>query len=565
MADTTAPTLFTDPTSLPEDARQHWASLLDLTSQREFNQERVIPGAPMPPLHQQVWQLSDQLFTAHAGFLHNRMLRANLHLHQQALPEAEAEARFVVQHAPCSEQAHSLLKRILALRGALEEGKAIHAAASARCEELPPYEDALLFLQGDLRYLYPEAALSVWTQHLSEHPQDAAVTQACAELLLALDQLEDAQRVLERGITAHPDSADLRLLLGSLRAEMGDLANAQEDFEFLLAADPYHGKARMHLARVHAEVGDMKTALKLLKEGAEENTGDPDYCFLLGQIAMALEQHDLAGTAFVRALAADLEDEEDVAEAEDALRNMGLWHDGNVRLQYLLAERALNAGDGLRAISHLSLVQQAGVDTRELHMKMAEAHHAMGLLDDPLNFLVLAKSKKRRTYDTHGVEDPSDGRLDLLMLSILLQADYPKEEALPKLEAHKDMERSGRGEPESYFLTLADCWARVGEFERANAALRLGIERNPLDPLPWMELATLLESTDQPGEAVRAWRQVWDLTGPDPDVAHHLAACYEQLGALPWAEYCANRAADLEAEAAADEEEDATAGEESAR
>jgi|GEM_PF-6541920 len=555
MSDTAAPTLITDPAMLSEDAQALWARMIALTSERAFNAERVFPGAALPPLHQEVWTASDALKASVPGFLNNRLLRASLFMHQQQLPEAEAEARFVVSNAACSNQGHAILKRVLALRGALEEGAKIHAAAAAMCPDLEPFESAGLYLLGELRYTHTDEAVAAWTAHLEQQPDDSAVAMALAELFLAMDELEAAQKVLEIAAPASPDHLDLRLLLGSLRAEHEDLKGARSDFQLILEADEYHGKARMHLARVWAEVGDMKTALKLLKEGAAENTGDPDYNMLFGQVAMAMEQTELAGTAFVRALAAEPDEEEEVLEAEEALLALGLWHENNVRLQYLLADRAINAGEGLKAIKHLSNIQQTGVDNRELYLKMAEAHHAMGLLDDPLNFLVLAKSKKRRTYDSHGVEDPSDKRLDLLMLSLLLAADYPREDAMPKLEAHLNPATTAADEPETYFLTLADCCARVGEVHRAQEALRIAIERNPLDPLPWMELASLLDATEDAAGAVRTWRQVWELTGPDADIARHLSAAYETLGELPWAAYYNERAAMLEEADAEDEGE----------
>ncbi|MEO7995228.1 MAG: tetratricopeptide repeat protein [bacterium] len=556
MSDTVDIPLYGAVEQLPAAQQKLWQELSELTTQRAFQNEQLIPGSNGAPYHAAVWAQSNELFTSHPGFLPNRLLRAGFMRDWLAYPEAEGEVSFVVYVAPCVNRCMILLKQMMALRGGIAEAESIHRAASAQCPELTPFHDASLYLAGDLRYRYPDEAVAAFQQHLTSYPGDLAVVKPLAELLLAMERSSDAERLLSMTTLDGPQAYELKVMYGSLLAERGELAAAVQCFQEVLAEEPGMGIARLNLARAKHEKGDLDGALKLMRTGLEENSGDYEYNLLLGELAAEGGYDVEAGDAFTRALVAG--DDEDPEEEEDLIKtltDLGRWSDNNVRLQYLLADRALNEGEGLRAVKHLTNVKNAGNDSRELYLRMAEAHHAMGLIDDPLNYLSLAKTKKRRTYNTHGFEDPSDARLDLLMISLLLRGGHvtPKE-AKEKLTPYADLRKFDE-EPQSFFVALAEVRQMMEDLPSARETLVRAIQCDPFAVIPWTELGLVLELQDEWSNAARAYQYVWQHGGPDPEIAEHLAHCYEELGATKWAEFFANEAAALQDEDEEEEEE----------
>ncbi|HYE79969.1 MAG TPA: tetratricopeptide repeat protein, partial [bacterium] len=530
-----------DAALLPPPAAALWKELTGLVDDRRFGAEPVTPGVEPAPLHKRAWELSDQLLEKAPGFAIHRLLRATMLRDAYRLPEAEREALNAVALAPGAAHPHQLLKQILAFRDSLEEGAAVHAQC-AQHFQLGPYYDATLYMTGDLRHRYPEEAIAAFQQHLASHPDSLPVALALGELLIDLERYDEAEYILGRLTEMFPEAPEVHSLYGSLLAERGEVGAAFESFQRALHYDPMHTRARINAARALAELGDAKRGLDLLREAAEDHQGDADYNMLRGDLAAMLGLNDEAAQAYTRALAADPDDPEDVQEIESALRSLGAWSDSNVRLQYLLAERALDEGEGLRAIKHLSNVKNAGVDTRELYLRMAEAHNAMGLLDDPLNFLVLAKSKKRRTYDTHGVEDPSDARLDLIMLSLMIAAGrYSPQEATEKLLPFMDSKKYER-EPESFFVVLATAWQEVGDLDRAAQALGEAIARDPMNLAAWVDMGGVLAARGEVSGAVQALERVWHAGGKSAALARQLTEGYKAMGAVKWAAHYAEEA-----------------------
>lgn len=534
----TAPaTLHDDHQQLAAPLREAWIAILEHTGQRAFQRERPLPGFPLPPVHQEVWSLTETLLHDAPEFLPARLARLQILLSLHQYPEAEREARDLIALAPCHPAGHFYFRRIAALRGGLAEARALHSQSQAGCPELGELDEAPIFLRKLLLSCYPQESIAAFHRHFEANPGNGEVAVALAEMYLMGDDIETALQLLRTADAAQPGQPQVLLLLGAIEAESEDLASAQQHFQQVLELDPLQGQARVHLARTYAEQGRLDQAAKVLRAEWEAHSGDAEYNLLLGQVALALGQSDVAGKAYVQALAAGLEDPEDVTECEEALQQLGLWSEKNVALQYLLAERALDNGDALRAIKHLTAVKEHGAETREVYLKLAEAHAAMGLVDDPLNFLIAARALKRRTYDSHGIEDPSDRRLDLLMTSLLLETgQYSPEQALEKLGAWREVEKI-EGEPESFFTVLAGCLFQCGETEAAKRALAAAIRQNPLDPLGWAELGGLLEELGEPAGAARAWWEVVEQSGGlDADLLEHLIGNYAALGETAWAE-----------------------------
>lgn len=555
-----------NPNDLPPEAARLWTDLTTIVEQREFQGgEQPIPGIPLSPLHRKAWELSDELVDLVPGFAMHRLLRATLARDAYRLPEAEHEAKAAVALAPGAAAPHALLKQILALRDGLAEGEMIYSQAT-KYFQLAPFHDAALYMTGDMKHRYPEEAVAAFYQHLGANPSAVPVALVLAELLVDLERYDDAEAILAPLSQQFPDAAEVQALYGGLLAERGQMEEAYAAFQMAMALDPYHARARVNAARALAEMGDYKGGLELLREAAEDHQGDADFNILRGDLAAAVGANDEAAAAYIRALAADPDDPEDVEEIERALQSLGAWNDTNVRLQYLLAERALDEGEGLRAIKHLSNIKAAGVDTRELYLRMAEAHNAMNLLDDPLNFLMLAKSKKRRTYDTHGVEDASDARLDLIMLSLLIGAGrYSPKEAAEKLQPFHQLKKYER-EPESYWVVLAGAWQEAGDLEKSAEALAQAIRGNPLDLPPWIELAGVLHAKGDLKGSVQALERAWHAGAKTSEVATMMAIGYEGIKAPKWAKHYAEEAelrAQVEAELEGEEgEEEDGSGEE---
>ncbi|GEM_PF-3122904 len=166
--------------------------------------------------------------------------------HHLALAEAEiargepeaarSTLTAALRHHPEHPRPHLLLAQVLFRLGNLDEA-ARHAEIAARADHHAA-EAAMLGIQIALARQAPETALQQARRWLQSHPYDPQATRYAAHALLALDEAEEALRLVEETLPHAPDDMELNILRAELHRRVGGPKAAVEIWRGLLASRP---------------------------------------------------------------------------------------------------------------------------------------------------------------------------------------------------------------------------------------------------------------------------------------------------------------------------------------
>ncbi len=204
-----------------------------------------------------------------------------------------------------------------------------------------------------------------------------------AEAALRSNDLETASREFRAVLSLDPENVEAHTNLGVIAFSQGDCHSASEDFREALAAQPSLIKAAALLGICEKRLGD-PSAQKLLETSFGKLT-EPKLRTQIGlELAEIYEQNgDAERSASVMGTLVGMNPENpDILYfaqrtyselADDTLNKLAIVAPGSARMQQLIAERLVNAGDLKGAIEHYKKTLEINPRLPGIHYELAEA------------------------------------------------------------------------------------------------------------------------------------------------------------------------------------------------
>ena len=116
------------------------------------------------------------------------------------------------------------------------------------------------------RWERPQLALEHYIQACAKTPGELAYLMARAEMLVQLDRLDEAVRLLEERVTYYEYSGALRDMLGELYLQQNKLPQAIESLHQAMILSPDEPAIREHLARTQFRAGKYRECLEQIDQ-----------------------------------------------------------------------------------------------------------------------------------------------------------------------------------------------------------------------------------------------------------------------------------------------------------
>lgn len=148
-------------------------------------------------------------------------------------------------------------------------------------------------------------ALEVYRKVLQENPQDEEAARRVARVLIALDESQEAQGVIEAALEHHPEHTELLNTLAGVLRRNGKLKEAADTARKVLLRDQKNATATKTLALVYADEGKLQLAETFFNNALKLNDKDASIHVNLGLIAYRRGEHQKAILSFEKALELD--------------------------------------------------------------------------------------------------------------------------------------------------------------------------------------------------------------------------------------------------------------------
>ncbi|MEN9938987.1 MAG: hypothetical protein RLZZ387_5566 [Chloroflexota bacterium] len=224
-----------------------------------------------------------------------------------ALPEDPARARQLLLQSIGLRPDYFPARQLLAELAEQEQDWATAIEQRTRLYEQRPEPAAALALATTLRLSGPSGYTQAESTLLPlANADNVPAMIELAELYRAYGDLAAARRVLERAEQLTPRGADgypdVAYEMGRLMVEEENIAEAEIQFEAALSADPRHIPSLLALAQINR--ANPQIATRHYRAALEAGADDPSALQLIGTTLLAYREHELAVTAFERAVAA---------------------------------------------------------------------------------------------------------------------------------------------------------------------------------------------------------------------------------------------------------------------
>lgn len=175
-----------------------------------------------------------------------------VHFYRKNMKAAEEYFRSVLRLDPRFPKINESLGELLVRRGALAEAVGVLKTALIH----DPYSWIGHYLLGvaymrmfDWRNAYEEFVTAI-----EMDPNEPTAWQLCGEVLIALQQLDEAEQYLRKALELNPHLVDAVANVGVLYLKRGDFSRAREYFERALSLDPKHAAALRGKAQLSATI-----------------------------------------------------------------------------------------------------------------------------------------------------------------------------------------------------------------------------------------------------------------------------------------------------------------------
>lgn len=174
-----------------------------------------------------------------------------------------------------------------------------------------------------------EQASELLQEVTSEYPRHYRARMTHGEILLELNQAEQAARQFEACLDNPDTGAQAKVMLASSYAELGRLADAMELYQQALEIDPDHLIARMELGKLLFNEGEFEEALVHLEKVYPRRSWDYDLGFSLARTLEAVGRSEEAQKIFARAT--EVQSKRD--EIQDLMAEVDVVRDEEKRFQ----------------------------------------------------------------------------------------------------------------------------------------------------------------------------------------------------------------------------------------
>ncbi|NQV55834.1 MAG: tetratricopeptide repeat protein [Rhodospirillales bacterium] len=273
--------------------------------------------------------------------------------------EAEKSCRAVLKVQPNHSEALNNLGRALLGQNQIEAA----AGAYRRALESDPANAAV---HNNLGLLFMQMgrtgeAVASFQAALSQNPDFTLALANLGSAYMQLGRLSEAEDACRRAISLDANFAPALHSLGVIKSTGGKFEEAAELFDRVLSTDPNHLHARINLASVLLIRGSHDAAEKLFMSALELDPGSAEAHLNLGMCLVERGFVERADHCFRQAIASDpknLEayynlavsgrggfDDLDQANIKELEENPGLSTEQKVKIQFVLAALACDAGD----------------------------------------------------------------------------------------------------------------------------------------------------------------------------------------------------------------------------
>jgi Flp pilus assembly protein TadD len=310
--------------------------------------------------------------------------------------------------------------------------------------------------QGEtaLRAKDEAAAKSYFEDALKHEPNNPEAHANLGAIAFFHGDCASAEPHLRQALRVKPDLDKVEALLSVCERRQGE-ASGQADMEHAFAAlkDP---KLRLQigieLANGYYQQGELEKTSAVLQRLLASNPEDVDILFFAQRVYSEL--------------------------ADMTLNKLAVLSPGSARMEQLIAERLINAGDLKDAITHYRKALELGPKLPGLHFELAEA-----LLEGDANEAAAQTEARIELEAAIQVEgDTAKVECELGRISFLQSNNA---------EAMSHYQRAYGEDPGNVQaqIGLADVYRRDGNTAEAAKYLRMAVKQDPLNPEPHYKLA----------------------------------------------------------------------------
>ncbi len=345
-----------------------------------------------------------------------------------------------------------------------------------------------------------------------------------AEQALRADDREMAATEFRAVLAADPKNVEAHVNLGVLAMIGGDCQSASKDFREALAVQPSQRKAEALLGICRRRLGDpsakfllqksfskltdptLRTQVGLELVGLYEREGDAEHAIVVLQKLVELAPDNVeilfAAQRVYRGL------------ADDTLNKLAVLAPGSARMQQIIAQRLINAGDVPNAIDHYKRALEIDPRLPGVHLELAQAILESNWKDPGAQ--AAAQKELETAIAIDGDSSSSECKLGRIAL---LRSDMES--------AHSHYARAVELNPrdsESQ-LGLGTVLMTNGKMQEAKRYLELAVLADPLNDAAHYRLARVYRSLELTDKAQKEVKLSEDIRKTKEQVA----ALYRQM------------------------------------
>lgn len=276
---------------------------------------------------------TDALLESHGGNQDLRLSLAQLYLEEGHPDPAQRLLQPFIGKPDAPNLAYYLLGTIAQAEGETDNALLYYRQVSEGDDFLPARATAAHMLIEADRLLDARAFLRIERMRFDSYFTELVMLEV--QLLDELNQLEDANALLDREITRTPDDASLLYMRAMRRWEIGDIAGMEADLRQVLRTDPSNAEALNALGYTLADLnlpGRLEEAFALIERAYEIAPDNPAVLDSMGWVYYRLGEPEQA-LPWLESAYTQLPDQEVAAHLAEVLHALGRSDEARQLLQ----------------------------------------------------------------------------------------------------------------------------------------------------------------------------------------------------------------------------------------
>jgi len=321
-----------------------------------------------------------------------------------------------------------------------------------------------------------------------------------------------------------PNQPAVFINIGLCYMQKQNLKSAESSFRQALVLDPKNAFATMQLARMLVTSGRTAEALVFAKKAARANPKDYNTQYMLGVVGLQSKNFAVASVAFKSALAIKPSDPGAIYNLGYCQMNMKKFADArktfdrllkiapnDPQAQMLAGAASEQSGDKIDAISHYDKAAwKPSPASRPAMMNLVRLYSSLGKTDKAIATLKRAADLNKGDYEIN------------VSLGRLLYSKNRNKDAEPYFLTAK------KTRSDSFVnLNLAMNYLGLNKLKEAEACAQVALKMDPKNKQALDVYAFVMGRQQKTEEAVKAYRQLEQLTPKDPTTNIKIASLYQ--------------------------------------